>query len=277
VGIAAALVATVAAVGVAAPASAVPQLTIVSATFPATFLWNGNGTVACPAPTVALGGGAGILGNAQAKDYAHVDGITPDFGGIWGGGQNHEPQVSPSPWSVRVTAICGLVNGWEVVQAIGVMVGPEDKIQTATATCPAGKKVIGAGGHDGKAWHFKLIGLDPSPDLTSVTVKSATVVDEEYLSGFKAYAICANPLRVQMLVTATSPTNTMDKLVTVSCPGGLSVHSLGGGVDGAAGYAHITRLELANSSTAVLEASEGPTGSGLVQGWSAHVHAICAA
>jgi hypothetical protein len=274
IGIVAILIGTVAFVGVAAPASAVPQLVMVTATFAPPNPWHGGDTVPCPASTVALGGGVAIVGDAQAKTYVHVDGFGPNLGGIWGAAQNHEAETSPSPWSVRVTAICGAVNGWETVEAVGVMVGPDETIKTATATCPAGKKVIGAGGHDGKAWNFKLIGVDPSPDLTSVTVKAATVVTGPYVNGFKAYAVCANPQRIQQLVTATSPTNTQNKLITVSCPGNLSVHGLGGGVVGAGGYAHITRLEPVNTTTAVLEASGPPTG--LVQGWSAHIHAICA-
>jgi hypothetical protein len=190
---------------------------------------------------------------------------------VHGNGQSHDWGYSGA-WSLRITAICGVVNGGEVVVA-DEFLGYNDVTKTVTVTCSPGKKVIGAGGSNHDAWHMKLVGIEPSADLTSVTVKVAHAGGTNFSSIFHASGVCVSPVRTQMLVTATSETSGLDKTVTVTCPGLSKVHGLGGGVTGG-GQNHITRLEPLSPSTAILEASADP--GELVQAWSAHVHAICA-
>lgn len=271
---AAAMVATVVVIAQSTPAHAVPQWTTVTDTFPTTDQTYAYGNVSCPRPTYELSGGAAIVGDAASKSAVHVAGITLEGTGVSGSGHRHNWDVEPA-WSLRVTAICGVVNGWEPVQAAALMTGPDEITKTVSVKCPSNKKVIGAGGANGKPWHMKLLSINPSSNLSSVTVTVTTTVKDDFVAWVKASAICIDPLPTQQLATAYSATNTSNKTVTVTCPDGLTVHGLGGGVTGAGWKAHITRLEPLNASTAVLEASSDVPGP--VQGWSAYVHAICAA
>jgi hypothetical protein len=267
-------------VGVASPASAVPSLGTVTVTTaptePGDYFRYANAY--CPVFTRNLGGGVAIIGDVQAKRSVHIDAMLPDWGtAVQGSAKEHDISF-PGPWSVRVTAICGYVTGWEPIDATQD-IPPGDLTGTATATCPGSKKVIGAGGGTYKIPSFKLTSIDPSADLTSVTVKTISPAPAAFEHHVSAAAICIDPVPGQQLVTATSPTNIFDKSVSVACPAGTQVHGTGGGLTGAGGRAHITRLDnvgQARTNSVTLEAANSGGGP-FVTAWTAHVHAICAA
>ena len=271
----------VAVVGVASPASAVPFLGTVTvttaSTTPPDYFRYANAY--CPWLTKNLGGGVAVIGDAKAKHSVHIDvmALGWDTLAVQGSAKEHDTGFT-GPWSVRVTAICGFVTGWERIDA-EQDIPPGDLTGTATATCPGSKKVIGAGGGTGKNPSFKLTGIDPSADLTSVTVKTISPAPAAFEHHVSAVAICIDPVPGQQLVTATSPTNGSNKSVSVACPAGTQVHGTGGGLTGTGGLAHITRLDnwgQARTNSVTLEAANSGGGS-LIAGWTAHVHAICAA
>ena len=268
-------------VGVASPASAVPLLgTVTVTTAPTTppdYFRSANAY--CPWLTKNVGGGAAIIGDAKAKHSVHIDVLALgwDTSAVQGSAKEHDIDFTGA-WSVRVTAICGFVTGLERIQAEqDIPVG--DLTGTATATCPGSKKVIGAGGGTSKNPSFKLTSIDPSADLTSVTVKTISPAPAAFEHHVSAVAMCIDPVPGQQLATATSPTNGSDKTVTVACPAGTQVHGTGGGLTATGGLAHITRLDnwgQVRTNSVTLEAANSGGGS-LIAGWTAHVHAICAA
>jgi hypothetical protein len=268
-------------VGVATPALAVPFLGTVTVTTAPTAPddYFRYADAYCPFPTVNLGGGAAVLGDVKAKHGVHIDVLAPgwDISALQGSAKEHNVGFSGS-WSVRVTGICGLPTGWEYVQA-QQDIPPGDLSGSVTATCPRSKKVIGAGGGTGKNPSFKLTSIDPSSDLRSVTVKTMSPGPAAFEHHVSAMAICIDPVPGQQLVTASSATNGQDKAVMVACPAGTKVHGVGGGLTGTGGLAHITRLDnwgQARTNSVILEAANSGGGN-LITGWTAHVHAICAA
>jgi hypothetical protein len=125
---------------------------------------------------------------------------------------------------------------------------------------------------------FKLTSLEPASDLTSVTVTTVSPTPAVFVHHVTATAVCVDPVPGLQLVTATSPTNGLDKVVSVACPAGTQVHGLGGGLIGAGGRVHIARLDSwgqSGTSAVTLEARNS-TSSPLVSNWTARVHAICA-
>ncbi|WP_189857857.1 hypothetical protein [Streptomyces poonensis] len=90
----------------------------------------------------------------------------------------------------------------------------------ATATCPAGKRVVGAGTHVHQgAGEVAVQALRPAADLRSVTVRA--VEADSYAGTWRltAYAICAESLPGLQLVHKSSTSSSADsKGVTASCP-----------------------------------------------------------
>ena len=232
----------------------------------------------CPAGTNVIGGGPAVIGDAAAHHAVHLDVMVPwTTTGLQGSAKEHQTNFAGT-WSVRVTAICRAVTGWQTVQT-DVDIPAGDLSGTATATCPGTKKIIGAGGGTFKNPSFKLSSITVSNDLKSVTVKTLSPLPAAFEHHLGAIAICIDPLPGQQLVTATSPTNTSDKTLTVPCPPGTKVHGVSGGLLGTGGLAHLTRLDnygQSRTNSAILQASNSDT-LPLVQGWTAFVQAICAA
>jgi hypothetical protein len=98
-------------------------------------------------------------------------------------------------WGVVARAVCADrgVAGLERVVASNAF--DSDEIQRVTATCPAGKNLLGTGGLiQGGLGQVVIDDLRPNATLTSVTVTG--IEDENGFAGDwtpVAYAICADP------------------------------------------------------------------------------------
>jgi hypothetical protein len=148
----------------------------------------------------------------------------------------------------------------------------------ATATCPAGKKVVGTGARLlGDAGQVLLDDVQPSAGLTSVTA-SAYEDATGYAGNWSlwAYATCANPLANQTLQTAdTLPSNSVDDAVGVACPGGTKAHGLGASITGGTGRVLYGGLYPAADLTSTVAVTSEQSG-GFTGNWYTRVYAICA-
>lgn len=118
-------------------------------------------------------------------------------------------------------------------QTVNALNGYDSSNKSATATCPAGKRVLGAGGQiEFGGDQVLLDDIRPDPSLTSVTVHAL-----EYEAGTSAnwgvyaWARCAAPPPGLERVSATSPLNSGNKSVSVSCPAGKRVLGAGGDIN----------------------------------------------
>ena len=102
----------------------------------------------------------------------------------------------------------------------------------ATATCPAGTRVLGAAAnlvaHSSITYqHLVLDDVTPHADLTRVSAFALTAPDGVPADGWaspawavEAVAICAAPPAGLERVSATSGSNSADKLAIAECPSG---------------------------------------------------------
>lgn len=244
------------------------------------------GKPVCPTRTHLLGAGADVTGGGHS---IRIVGIKPDTEAsgdfVWttAGGDSSGLRA---PYSLDASAICGGgVTGWQIVEASS----PSDSssaFAVATAVCPAGKLVSGAGGRSWKSWYI-VDSIDISSDLTRVTVEvvtDATFPPEQAGAQAFAYAICIDPLPGQQRVYAESVWDSSDKHVSVQCPQGARVIGLGGGLTGAAGAAYLDRLAPIAPDGSNLGSGLGFGGAdidareisgGAPQDWRAYVYAVC--
>ena len=153
--------------------------------------------------------------------------------------------------------------------------------QPATATCPAGKRVLGPGGllsaSDVAALgHFTYRNIRPNPELTAVHVQA--LEDEDGAPGVwhvHAYAACATPPPGLERVAVTSASTSADKSVTAPCPAGKALLGAGGEITGGAGQVALDAIKpafaLSGATVAGAEDENGFSGS-----WSVTAYAICA-
>jgi hypothetical protein len=155
--------------------------------------------------------------------------------------------------------------------------------KSATATCTAGKKVVGAGGQINTPDTGKVVleDITPLPAQTSVTVVGTETgggtMNNWYLT---AYAICGQADKIPglTLVSASSPTDSSSpKSVVAYCPSGKKATGGGGQVNIASSGAAVLNgiafhaLVLDRVTASGIEPSPG-TGSN----WSVTAYAMCA-
>jgi hypothetical protein len=274
---AAALVGMAASLLVASPSHAVPGLVVVNAVSPdvgsESFKF---ANAVCPAGTVILGGGADIIGGGRE---VRLTSALPSPLGF----PTHSYYATASEdgsyaanWRLQTWAICGSgVSGWQLVSNSAAAVAGST-LTSVTATCPAGKRVIGSGAASTGGFRYVLDTVQPSADLTSVYVEVAG--DESTpipgsAWGAHAYAVCINPVAGQQRVSASSAFNSSDKFINVTCPAGTRVHGGAASLTGLIGQGYIDRIGITGSG-ADLDAREDQTG--FTGSWSATVYAICA-
>jgi hypothetical protein len=260
---------------VATPAWAVPGLVAVTVTSAEVGSESFKGVAAeCPAGTKIVGGGADVQGGNHSVRVAGINPapLLPNPNALWA--TAHEDLLGyAGSWSLVAWAICapGLV-GWEVVLADAT--GPTNSLAAATATCPAGKKVIGAGGRSAGKVSVVLDSINIAADLNSVTVEVMAINGATPVA--HAYAICINTVPGQQLVELNSRSRSADQTVALSCPAGTKVHGVGGGLTGASGQSYIDELGPTGVSltSVFIDAREDVTGN--PSPWSAKVQAVCA-
>jgi hypothetical protein len=227
----AAAVGTAAAVLVATQAAAAAGLTVVSNTLTGPGPSGIHTTFAsCPSGTQVIGGGGQLLG----PDHVRLDSYIPIVEGqsmlAWGIGAGNSVTTTLTTYAICASS----VPGYEVVQT-DYWAPPGWGFAEAFATCPAGKKVIGAGGNSLADPNFVFNGAVISGDLTWVLARAQRVVGAP-LGGtafVRAYAICAYPTVTMVRVAVTSGLhNRSGQSAVATCPAGTQLHGLGALADG---------------------------------------------
>jgi hypothetical protein len=176
---------------VATASAAVAGLQVVSGESDVATSFNKGTTIGCPAGKQVLGAGGDLTGGAS---QVMMDDITPNaaltqvtvFGAEDGSG-------FAGNWTVTAFAICATpVPG---LQRVAATSPTNSSNKGVTASCPVGKRVLGAGGDiTGGAGQVLMHEIRPNSALTSVTVHAFE--DENGTTAnwtLRAYAICANP------------------------------------------------------------------------------------
>ncbi|HZN74062.1 MAG TPA: hypothetical protein VFC00_20530 [Micromonosporaceae bacterium] len=260
---------------VATPAWAVPGLVAVTVTSAEVGSESFKGANAvCPAGTKIVGGGADVLGGGHSVRIAGINPapLLPNPNSLWA--TAHEDVLGYSGvWSLRAWAICASgVTGWQVVLADNT--GPTNGYAFATASCPAGKKVIGAGGRSTGKPSVVLDSINIAADLSSVTVEVVAINGATPIA--YAYAICINPVPRQQRVALNKQPGSDDQTLALSCPEGTKTHGVGGGMTAAVGQSYLDELAPNGASlTGVyIDAREDATGNPF--SWSVNLQAVCA-
>jgi hypothetical protein len=167
---------------------------------------------------------------------------------------------------------------WATAKIVEVHSGaPAGSAATAVATCPAGKKVIGAGGRSAGKPDWVMDTMDVAGNLSSVYVETMTT---EFATGIApvavAYAICINPVPGQQRVGAATAFDSNDKTLTVSCPAGTRVHGTGGGITGALGQAYLDALLPSGGAPGGTHINAREDANGFARNWMVNAYAVCA-
>jgi hypothetical protein len=147
-----------------------------------------------------------------------------------------------------------------------------------TVSCPAGKRVLSVGSWIafGNTNQVLLDDLRPSSDLTSVFVNA--VEDETGTTDnweLTAAAICAVPPPGLERVSASSPLNSSNKGVQVSCPTGKRVLGAGADINSLNGQVTLEDIRPNAALTSVsVNAHEDETGN--PANWGVTAYAVCA-
>jgi hypothetical protein len=234
---------------------------------------NKSVTVSCPAGKQVLGAGGDIDGGSGevvmgiVRPNAALTSVTV---------QGLEDQNGTTAnWTATAYAICATPPpGLERV----LVPSPTDSLdKSVPATCPAGKRVVGAGGDiTGGGGQVALNDIIPNSALTSVTVTGLEDQDgttSDWSVG--AYAICANPVAGRERVAIASATDSSDKNVGAPCPTGKQVTGVGAQLSGGGGQVVLNEVQPNFSLTgaaAIGREDEDDTASN----WSVTAFAICA-
>ncbi|MEU8004358.1 hypothetical protein AB0B66_24650 [Catellatospora sp. NPDC049111] len=163
------------------------------------------------------------------------------------------------------------VPGLQIVTTASA--GGSGSPKSVTATCPAGKRVVGAGFYlDGAAAQVVLDDLIPAAGAVTATgYEDQDGTAESWW--IRAYAVCADPVPGLEIVTAVSAPGSAARSTTAACPTGK--RALGGGatVTGGLGQVVIDAMMPATTTVtaAAYEDSDGTTAT-----WTLTAYAICA-
>lgn len=152
--------------------------------------------------------------------------------------------------------------------------------KSVTATCPAGKQVVGAGANvdNGLNPFVPYVFVDairPGPLLDRVTVRAREgETGSDYTWWVVAYAVCAPPPAGLERVVATSASSSLGKGIAAVCPSGKRLLGTGGEVTGPAGQVVVDGLLPDGALTrATVNALEDETGT--ADPWTVTAYAIC--
>ncbi|SCL34851.1 hypothetical protein GA0074692_3941 [Micromonospora pallida] len=239
------LVLGVAVAGVVAPASpasaAVPGLVRIFAASPTNSDDYRTVTATCPVGKVLVGTGyeiTGGTGEVVVDDFAPNGGPASAPTAVTVGA--YEADATTANWLVAAYAVCANPLAG-LVRISAVSSTDSNSFHSATAACPTGKVLTGAG--------FELTGVtgegvvdDFRPNGGTVSAPTAVTVGAYEADTFvgnwtaTAYAICANPVPGLVRIAVTSPSNSDDfRSVTATCPNGKLLTGTGFEVNGALG------------------------------------------
>lgn len=148
--------------------------------------------------------------------------------------------------------------------------------KAASATCPAGKNVIGLGGYV-TGGNGQVVLTELLPDAMSAKVRAVAYEDASGYDGdwsVTAVAVCADPPPGLQRVSTQSPGDSDAKEWTVTCPNGKKILGLGGRLNGFEGRILLDALQPFGGVSGQLHASEDAAG--LSGNWSVTAVAMCA-
>jgi hypothetical protein len=183
---------------------------------------------------------------------------------------------------VAATAILALWGANAQAAIVGLeRVSPSTPVDSSnkgiTATCPAGKRLVGTGADvTPGSGHVLIDDIRPSADLQGLTVNA---VEDETGSAANWYvhtlAICAYAPPGLVRVSATSATNSSNKSLPVNCPSGKRLLSIGAEINSPNGQVLLEDLTpIAGLASATVKAIEDQNGN--PASWSLTSYAICA-
>jgi len=256
-----------------AASAAVPGLQLVTK---ATALDSSNGKSAfafCPSGKSALGGGGRIIGG---QGQVALDDMNPEAPIAVSATGREDADGFAGSWLAETSAICASpVPGLQVVSSTS----PANSVDKgATAVCPAGKQLLGAG-----ASIFSNAVGGVTLDDVIANGSSARVFAREMPGGtsvnwfVSARAVCADPLPGLQLVSATSPSDSFGaKSISATCPSGKKL--LGGGGEITGGLGEVVLKDIhpnGGNLTAMVAAAEEVQG-GSARSWNIRAFAVCA-
>lgn len=227
----------------------------------------------CPTGKRVLGGGGFITGGNRKVHFTRLQalGSSDQFTTVAA-----ENGTYTAAWQVHAYAICGTAPaGLEYTSFLTLSDSADSK--TATATCPAGKKLLSTGGRvlNGNG-RVVLNGMVPSATLTSNT--TTAYEDQAGFAGnwsLHSYGVCATALAGLQLVQASTVADSSDDVVQAVCPIGKFTHGLGATMSSPTGEATFGGLYPSAALDATVAITLEDT-DGFAGNWSTRVYAICA-
>ncbi len=186
----------------------------------------------CPSGTRIIGGGGGTIGS-QINDglvITKMQPVRPLYGEDFYEVTVNDPTGTLDGWGARATAICAPALANMSIE-YGYTVSSSSSVQLATATCPAGRKVVGNGATVYNAYgHAGLQVMRASTDGTRVYAQA-----HEEPGGYSgnwsiwAWAVCATaPAGYEIVMTQSSQDDSEStKNTQTECPPGKALLSAG--------------------------------------------------
>jgi hypothetical protein len=152
--------------------------------------------------------------------------------------------------------------------------------KTASAACPAGKRVIGGGARVNGAQHVVLTRQEPVHGATADSFVAAASEDEAGFAGswaLQSFAICAAPVAGLQIVSATSAASSPAfQSLSASCPNGKFALGGGGKVNGGNGQVDLSTLAEGGVVSSRTTAAGTEDANGFAGNWSVTAFAVCA-
>ena len=235
---------------------------------------NKSVSVSCPAGKRVLTPGAFI--DLGGTNQVILDDLRPsaDLTSVTAQGLEDETGTAAS-WFLSTSAKCAVPPpGLQRVSATSAL---NSSNKSVTATCPVGKRVLGAGA-DINAGNGQVLFDDIRPNAALTAVIVQAVEDETGQSGpwnVTAYAVCADPIvGLERVATTSALDSTPSKFVTAPCPAGKLSTGVGGDINAGSGQVLFNVFDVGGAGSAVVQGTEDETG--LAGPWSVTAYSICA-
>ena len=234
-------------------------------------------TVNCPSGLRVIGLGyslEGAPGLVVLDDFIpNATSITVGAGEIVGPGE--PSNGTTQSWRVGATAVCAVAPpGLEIVTAVTGTEPPGVPFAEATATCPSGKSLLGAGANLNQG--FGQISIS-TLGIQSGSVIGVAVPDDDGFSGswsMRVHAICADPIPgIQRVSAVTDPGSPTARSITAFCPTGTRAIGSGWGLNRATEVL-VTGVFIADGTGVTVFAHEDANGKNIL--WQVFARAVCA-
>lgn len=186
----------------------------------------------CPAGKRVVGGGAEIVNGRGQVVLQRLQPLRTATDERFVAGAREDASGYGRDWRLRAFAVCAdPLPGQQIIASTAPV--SSDSQQSLVGLCPNGQREIGFGGRiNNGGGQVRLTDLyDFFGPPSSLLIVGA----REELDGYagqwslSSYTICANEAAASdfVLVAIPSPTNSMNKAATVTCPAGTRVHTAG--------------------------------------------------